>query len=230
MLVKLEAPETPERMVLVRGLDYQLVDGKIVFSKDVEADEFANTVVNSEECPLGTYPIPRFFGLDYEEFREGECSVTPCYYIEISHAWGVPNKPFACVMWSTEPSHNGGLPDRYFCFFREIEGKTTLVPCGLGWVISYVCDQEEELLVVAKNPETELQIDEDNLLFPWIALYPQEFVGLIQLLKLLTPDDENPLTGLLTAKDGPTRICAKQVARDLREYLQAWTLEIINRL
>lgn len=73
-------------------------------------------------------------------------------------------------------------------------------------------------------------VDQGDVMWPWVALYPEKFAGLSEFSRILEPGDENPLTGLISAKDAPVRTLAKQVAAKLQHSRDQWARDIVSNL
>lgn len=73
-------------------------------------------------------------------------------------------------------------------------------------------------------------VEQGDVMWPWVALYPEKFAGLIEFCQILEPDDENPLTGLVSAKDAPVRTLAKQVASKLQRARDLWVADVVASL
>lgn len=74
------------------------------------------------------------------------------------------------------------------------------------------------------------EVKEDSLAYPWIYLFPEKFEGVMGLSEILTPSEENPLTGLVSSKDAPVRTLTKQVIKQLTVMRDNWMRDIISAL
>lgn len=108
-------------------------------------------------------------------------------------------------------------------FFRITSSGLTYLPYGKGCNVTTTSAKQ-----VAFSPS--MDVERDNLAWPWIALFPEKFAGVIEFADLLDPYDENPLTGLISAKDAPVRTLAKQIASRLTRSRDKWIRDIVSSL
>lgn len=192
----------------------------------VSSLEFASTAVNSSYASENDlYPLPAFFGLDPELFPENECEAFPQYGFEVDDEWGhwdidTENKWIRYIF----------LDNRYHLFCKDEKHEElgyVHVQLASGW--HFTQDQDMSKTII-RNNDLDLSFPKGSKQFPWIGIYPDAFKGVMTLATLLTPEENNPLTGLLTTRDGPTRICAKQVAEQLKRSMDEWSVEILRSL
>lgn len=73
-----------------------------------------------------------------------------------------------------------------------------------------------------------VKISVDDIVWPWPIVFPRNFNDWSDLRKLLTPEDGNPLTGLLAnKKDPPARTLALQLQRQLAASCENWAKQIV---
>lgn len=108
-------------------------------------------------------------------------------------------------------------------FFRIIGDELKYLPCGEKCGVQSTSDGQRAFApgFIAKK---------GTPAWPWIALFPEKFAELIEFANILNPDDENPLTGLVGAKDAPVRTLAKQIASKLERARDAWIRDIVASL
>lgn len=233
MQLRLKIPYTEERRIALDSIPAKLrrswgsaMDISISINEMVDPLELASAAVNSSYPNHDeSYPLPAFFGLDPELFPESECDAFPRYNFEVSNEWGY---------WDLETENKWiryiVLDNCHFLFRKDEKDEArgyVHVPLASGW---YFSDDEDPDRITLKNYNLGLAFQSGDVLFPWIGLYPKAFSGVVNLAELLTPEATNPLTGLLTAKDGPTRVCAKLVAESLKKNMDGWSIEILRRL
>jgi hypothetical protein len=92
------------------------------------------------------------------------------------------------------------------------------------------CDIDSNGTITQKVGSMTREFSIDDSIWPWPALFPKEFEGVLTLTDLLTPDDCNPLSGLVQAPQAPIKVLAKQVAAQIRKARELYIADIVAKI
>jgi len=203
---------------------------EILHSADMKPEEFAfkyasallsNPRLNSEESGYYVGNMAVFaviFGEDPTEWRGQSNSVGADH----SHTPQCVRMQIICDGKLAQVTIGPNAENTHH-FFRISEDGLKWLPYG-----------ENCRVITSNNTEVavapEFIARRNDPAWPWVALYPEKFAGLIEFADILNPNDENPLTGLVSTKDAPVRTLAKQIVRQLETARDNWIRDIVDSL